>query len=381
MKIGILTLYYKNYNYGGLLQAYALQKFIANLGSETEQISYVRDKRKLWKKKIKALITNDKGVFSLIRVRLNMIFYRQKLENDEQYINTMKKFDNFMDMIPHSCCTDSINAKKVFNEYDCVVVGSDQVWNPLFVSDDFFLPCVNSNVLKMSYAASIRVSSLEKNDKKRIKEYLERFQYISVREDKAKRLLESIGIDKAIDVLPDPTFLLKVDEWRELEKKSELCIKEKYILLYLVRNKVSIKLAENFANKKGYKIIQIQDPGYYIKKSVNEIKLKQGIGPIDFIYLIDNAELVLANSFHGTAFSFIFNKPFYVYGNQTDDRKITLLKKMKLEDRLIDEKFNFEKEGSLCLDFSTANKIMELERENVIQKFNEIMRSINDDIR
>lgn len=370
-KVGILTLYYKNYNYGGQLQAYALQKTISKLGYSAQQISFVRNRKKLILRKLRGMfeepVTKD---ILAVSVKLFVNKFHHKSDNFmESKNNTYAKFDEFMDSIPHSKVVDERTISSLSQEYDLFVVGSDQVWNPLFVTDEFFLNFIEDKP-KISYAASIRINNYEKKEGKRIKEHLEKFDGISVREQRAVETLKKIGIEKKIEVHADPTFLISKEEWEEVSKK--IYGNSKYIFVYLVRNNKCLENIEKYARSKGYKVLLVSEAGVSVNENDTINVVKEGVGPAEFIGLIKDAELVIANSFHGTAFSIIFNKPFYVYGNiNVDDRKGTLLKKMNLANRIISEDFLFNNIEDISIDYEQINEIVSNERNNGIKFLSE----------
>ncbi|MGD1816181.1 MAG: polysaccharide pyruvyl transferase family protein [Pleomorphochaeta sp.] len=373
-KIGILTYYYKNYNYGGLLQAYALRYIIESMGYNSEQISFKRNSKKLYIRKLRVLF-KEPVLKEIFQVRMHIMNNKKKITGDSYTINTRAKFDQFIEAIPHSRICDSKSISKLNEQYDAFIVGSDQVWNPLFATDEYFLSFADNNMPKISYAASIRINNFEQKEIKRIKRYLSRFDYISVREERAKKLLASIGIDKAIDVLPDPTFLLSKDEWDFVS--TEEMIKTKYVMVYLVRDANSINQLKKYARANGLKIILVEDLGYYFEEDDVLVKIKTGVGPKEFISLIKYAEMVVVNSFHGTVFSIIYNKPFYVYGDlNIDDRKKTLLENMGLKNQIIPSTFDFLRNGPIELDFTKANNELSRIKEEVVGQFERILENI-----
>lgn len=300
---------------------------------------------------------------------------KYKSEKDITIKDTYKKFDNFMIDIPHSKIVTSKTSTSLNNKYDAYITGSDQVWNPLFAPMDFFFDFLDDSKIRLSYAASIRINKFEKKEGKKIKELLDKFSYISVREERAVSTLRKIGVGRKIEVLPDPTFLLDMEEWNEVASTVEIDCK--YIVAYLVRNKQSLVQIRKYAQEMKYKVILIEEPGYYFEEDDIFIKTKEGIGPREFIGLIKNAEFVVANSFHGAVFSIIYNKPFYVYGDSTiDDRKKTLLEKLDLEGRLVKNNFDFTKDRAIEIDFEIANKVINENRTYANNKLQSVLHDV-----
>ena len=148
--VAILTLYHKNYNYGGQLQAFALWKVIEKLGYKCDQISFERDRKKILPRKIRALFKMPKkNIIGLLQLHLR----RRKKKTSEQLRaikNNYLRFDEFMNQISHTEIVNSATTYKLNSLYDCFIVGSDQVWNPEFVSMDYFFDFVNDDKPKLS---------------------------------------------------------------------------------------------------------------------------------------------------------------------------------------------------------------------------------------
>lgn len=373
-KVAILTLYYKNYNYGGQLQAYALWRALTNLGYNAKQISFVRDRKKLISRKLRGFFEEPvtKDIFSVIvrKVRTKMLG-----NQDANLDNTINKFNVFMNNIPHSDVVTSQNIKSIEGDYDLFVVGSDQVWNPLFSTREFFFNFLDDAIPRISYAASIRINKYEKKEGKEIGKLLNKFGYISVREQRAVKTLEEIGVQKTINVLPDPSFLLSKEEWNAVAKP--VTIDSKYIMVYLVRDPIALTNIRQFASAEGLKVVLISEPGFEEIEDNVFYSIREGVGPAEFIWLIQNATLVIANSFHGTAFSIIFNKPFYVYGNvNIDDRKATLLKKFKLTDRAISPDKRINHNEAYNMDYEYANTVISNERIETLNTINHVITNL-----
>lgn len=363
-KIAILTLYYQNYNYGGLLQAYALQKIIETMGYECKQIAYKRRRRDVFFRKIRVILR-----MPYIEKKDFVLYYIDKIKrktNKEKDISnrTIDKFNEFMEIIPHTEVVDSKKISRLINEFDLYVVGSDQVWNPEFTSSVFLFDFLPDNVPRISYAASIRLNKLERNDIKKMKKYLEKFSYISVREKNAKLLLENIGINRGIDVLVDPTMLLKRRDWDRIAVLPEYDFD--YIFLYLVRENSCLNQIKEFARRNQLKIVSVLQPGRIIESDGDDNIIQTIAGPREFLGLIKKATYVIPNSFHGTVFSIIYNKQFYTYGlSYQDDRKKTILDEFNLRDRLIDYSVDINRVDWKEIDYETINTKLEFRRNRV----------------
>lgn len=302
-KIGILTEYYKNYNYGGILQAYALCKVIQALGYECEQIQY---------KKEKDIETFEKSLKGFLRFILNKL---KLFIMHFVYGKRTQFFDYFMqEKIKHSKDVyDDNTITQTIDKYDIFVVGSDQVWNPNLFNKSYFLEFVPENKIKLSYAASLSVFELSEDQKNFLKNCLKGYKAISVREKNAVELLTNLT-DKKVQWVLDPTLLLSKEEWNILSSGRTPI--DKYVFTYFLGSgRVERKLAEEYAKIKGLKIVSM--PLVFGWKSgfdnnFGDIRLFD-VSPEDFISLIKNAETIFTDSFHAVVFSHIFEKNFYVF--------------------------------------------------------------------
>lgn len=340
-KVGIIT-FHNAHNYGAVLQAYALQEKIKELGYEPCIINYRNRKilkpYKLIKYSKKNPIKCIKMIYdSLKNYKINKVRY----DKFNTFINTNFNMTNAYKTLN--------KLKKDYPQLDCYITGSDQVWNPGIVgnlSDAYTLNFGNDKINRISYAASIGKSTIEDKYKDDYKSKLSKINYISVREEDAKIELEKI-LHKDIKVVLDPTLLLSTDEWKSkltnIDKQTS-----KYILAYMVQANDEYKKIVNYLSKKtGLKVI------HFDKKKIydNELKSAYTAEPFEFIDLIKNAEYVVATSFHATVFSIIFSKKFFVVPHlKTGSRITNLLEKLGIEGRIYHKLEEFE---NVDYDFET----------------------------
>ena len=308
MKVGILT-FHDAHNYGAVLQAYALKKYIQKLGYEVKIINYhhetipdgypKEDNEKRWEKFnkfIKTLIDNEEKVYT-------------KEEDLEQL------------------------------DIDFWICGSDQIWNTEITKGfnrGFFLD-FKTNGKKISYAVSMGIPELPKEYEKKFKESLEKLDEISVREESLKQYAEKF-IDKKIEITLDPTLLLDVSDYENLLVENSY---GEYVLIYaLGPDERLTKIAKKIAKEKKVEIIELNDKAKkdYFCKQISDAS------PEEFLSLIKNAKAVITNSFHGTIFSIIFKKEFYTITRlNRNSRMENILKIVGMEDRLIDDISDLEK--------------------------------------
>ncbi len=305
MRIGIVTKYYKNRNYGGLLQSYALSVYLNNQLYNSEQICYdcsPKSNSVLKKRRILQL-------FNIKRVITKLIIIPIKRKKNKRNF-AFNKFDLY---IPHSIKVyyrDNINC--CIDDYDLFIVGSDQVWNLDWFDHNYFLEFVPNNKKKISYAASLGHSSLTEERKKYFKNILPSFDAISVREKDAVDLLQPLT-DKKVAWVLDPTLLLDKSDWDEI--CPERRIGKKYLFCYFLGSDKRIrKLAKQYAKKHKLKIVTLPHLCGIAKSDIGfgDYKLYD-VTPNDFISLIKYADCVFTDSFHACVFSTIYNKNFYVF--------------------------------------------------------------------
>ena len=321
MKIGVLT-FHGSYNYGSVLQAYALQTYIEKLALQTgirceyEILNYrPAEQKKLYAKPQLSSVRN------LVK-RLMYEPYRGKLDEQgrkfetfiSQYLNTTREF------------TDSEVLPSITEKYDVLLAGSDQIWNVRakdFTYGYLFEGCTPH---KVSYAASLGPLEIDWSlyDQERYVSDLKEFNRISVREEKSRNQLHKICPELSCETHIDPTLLLDAQDWRALS--SGMNVNDgNYILFYCLEPKAEhLKVAELLSQKTGLPVVATRYRGkadYF-----NHFMKLYNAGPCDFISLVDHAAIVLTSSFHGTAFSLLFQKPFYVLDGSTDGRIHDLLK-------------------------------------------------------
>ena len=373
-KIGILTLYYENYNFGGLLQAYALPKvLIDKFKIDAEQIKY------------SLYVENrDKSENENIHLKWYNLIYKIGIcffsKMKEKKIGFRKKvFEQFMEEIPHSKeIYDYLSVSECLNKYCILICGGDQIWNVCNGMQNlnvFTLKFVPENVRKISYAPSMAILEMNDEGKKCMEQGLSELKAISVREKRSINILKAMT-RKKIEVVVDPVLLLKAEEWcKELNQST---IKNKYILSYLINDSVMQRKAVNRIARK-FKLKIVKFP-HILANSVRKCDLFFGdihdytSGPREFLGLIKNAEFVITDSFHACVFSMIFEKPFVVFernkigekGNM-NSRIYDFLEEYHLENQLVTEKELEDINKIPEIDFTYAHRHWEKRREESLE--------------
>ncbi len=309
---GLIVIYIMTYNrsinYGALLQAFSLKRKVLCFFEKVEIINYFSQ---YLEDKYKPFNANKlKGILRWI------VFHKRD-----------KKFRAFIKEISSEKVYDKAALRQA--SYEKIIVGSDQVWNYGCSGNDetFLLP--NIETKKYSYAASFGVAELPEKQVPFFKEQLSKFRYISVREKTGQDICKNqLGL--SAEVVLDPTLLLTKEEWAE-----SFCIQtknKKYILVYAFeKSKELTAAAKRMAKLTGL-------PIYNISVSTKDFfgnKVIKNAGPKEWVELFYNAAFVITDSFHGTAFSINFNKPFYSFAsNERASRIVDLLNMLGLEKRL-----------------------------------------------
>ncbi len=324
MKIGIITIH-NSPNYGACLQAFALWKYLEMQGHDVEIIDLYRPYQKEYvqSKRYKPWNLTRSGVLSRIKNHVRKIIKKKAKPLFSE--KSKAKFDDFNGQVklsrPYLGIDDLYSNPPM---YDLYVSGSDQLWNPTqpYCLEPYFLTFVPKGRKKISYATSIGISTLSRDEKQKMKEYLSSYATISVREKQAKDLLESFVGRNDIKQVPDPTFLLDLEYWESLSIKP--VTKEPYFLLFTLQwSRPLVDYALRLSAESGLRLVvltQIQP----VCKDEDYVPVTDA-GPKEFLGYISNAEMVLTDSFHCTVFSIIMGaKNFYAYISPDNRRGVRI---------------------------------------------------------
>ena len=359
-KTGILTLYYNNMNYGGLLQAFALPFVIQkHIGIPAEQIRYSQQNTD-------TDLCTSKSKKSLSIYQLGINFFSALTSNKRSI--RKESFLEFMNDIPHSRNIYSHETIQQCNSnYEIFICGGDQIWNGEMVGehlDVYTLQFVNQGLKKIAYSPSVAISHMSKQVEDCLGKGLLGIDRISVREKRSLDILKRLS-DKKIEVVVDPVLLLTKSEWLEQSRPTK--INGKYILCYLLGDSITQRKAVEIISKR-LKLRIVTFP-HIVNNVVRKCDLFFGdikdytSGPRQFLDLINNAEFVITDSFHACVFSMIFETPFIVFernkpsekGNM-NSRIYDFLEEYHLENQLV----NVEKAMNLSripeVDYSFAHE-------------------------
>ena len=260
-------------------------------------------------------------------------------DNIEALKNRQYKFDTFMkNCLPLTKKYTASELLDISDCYDLYIVGSDQVWSPKYLDGRFFLDFVKNKNKLVAYAPSFGVKSLDPEITERVSKWIQRFEYLSVREIAGKEIIQELT-GKEVPVVLDPTFLFNKDEWYSNFEASNQQ-DEKYILCYfLSENSYYWKVVSKIADILGFKVIIVPNtPDDFECPYEKYID----VDPIDFAKMIYDASYVITDSFHGTAFAINFGIDFLTLARFSEKSKESensrvksILELLNFDDRFI----------------------------------------------
>ena len=350
-KIYTITFHRAN-NYGALLQACALQKFLKNNNYDTTILDYdnlyISDHYRIVKK-------NKKNIIKLL------LHFLIKVVNIRKELLRINAFDSFRNKL---CISDQLSLKSINsninNSNNIIISGSDQVWNPRITGgvDPIYLLEVFDKCKRISYAASCGSTSVLDGYENVFIDKVTKIDKISVREKELKDYLNK-RIDNDIELVVDPTLLISKDDWLSIFDNNRI-IDEKYIFVYSVDNDndIFINTVNELSKLTGYKIV------YFDRNDLkNRFHCKKEnwykAGPSEFLNLLYNSEYVVSTSFHALALSTVLNKEIFVTLSSKPDRLITLCNAAGLDHRIVDDLSRVDKLLNNKIDWNLVNSKIE----------------------
>lgn len=337
MRIGILTLPL-HANYGGILQAYALQTVLERMGNKVyvlgsefkpKDIS-LRQETRWMLRQVKHFITKE-GHLALSYKAAQRDIYNTRIHYTSQFVKKYiheRTLKSLHDITP--------------NDFDAIVVGSDQIWRTQYNQkwtdqklDDVFLGFTKGwKIRRVAYAASFGTNSLEigNADLESCQKAIKLFNAVSVREDSGIDICSKKLDTKAV-LMPDPTMLLTSDDYIKLIHREQNLNKHQLLSYILAETKDNARLREYIAKQKHLEINIVNNPIYYDKNK----KLPSQPPVENWLQGFAECDYVITDSFHACVFSILFHKPFTAIANRSGgvDRFESLLKMFGLENRLV----------------------------------------------
>ncbi|MBR3765408.1 MAG: polysaccharide pyruvyl transferase family protein [Clostridia bacterium] len=300
-KIGLMT-FLHNENYGSILQAWALQRTLTDLGMDARHLDYAPDKAE----KVRNLLLSGNSP------RLILEGMRKRSATSRM----RGGFDEFRaaHLLTGTPCRNRAELRREAAGYDVLVCGSDQIWSPVWLNPAYFLDFADGP--KVSYAPSLGVSALPERRKQRMMARLiKRFSAVSVREEEGAALLCSIaGVDAP--VMPDPVMLPGRDAWLRLCEGVETT-QEPYILCYFIGDSPAYwQRVREEAARLGCNVLVI--PRTEGARSAGH-PMAEDVPPEKWVALIANTTLLITDSFHGAAFSAILNRRCVILRRYCED--------------------------------------------------------------
>lgn len=355
-KIATITFHHAH-NFGSALQAYALQQFVLSLYKDSDVEYKIIDYYTELQEELYSVYKHDLSIKSIIKNFVAFLYSKQLKD----------KHQKFEDFLKNRCMLTRRykNKQELIEDIpiaDVYISGSDQLWNVRAEDFDsvYYYDFLADGCKRISYAASLGPLQIDwgKYDYKKYKDLISKYKSISVREKGSYNNLEKIT-DIKCNINVDPTLLISKEEWQKIESK-EIYNDGKYILLYCLEpSKEQLKIADEISKKLQLPIVILR----YNNKNdmLNHFVKKYAAGPEDFLAYIDHAALVLSSSFHGTAFSLIYHKPFYVLNGINDNRISEILKKTNMTERSLEsiediKNVNLNKPDEKMIDLFLENE-------------------------
>ena len=356
MKIAILT-WLHNGNYGTVLQAYALQRYLRDQGFEVNNI----DLHPTVVQKVKNLI-KQRNPFNLFIEKFEDMLNRKACPDKEMLCLT-QKYHHFSEL------------KEISNSYDAYICGSDQIWSPTYFSPSYFFDFVEESKRKIAYACSFGVKEIPSQKELKMKKLIKRFRFISVREQSGVDILKKlIGNEVVVNV--DPTMLLNSASWENIV--ADRLVEGEYMFCYFLSyNKSYWEKCIQIASSLNLKLVFV--PKTKESYSIDGFKFSDA-GPAEWVSLIKNAKFVATDSFHGCVFSIIHRRNFMVFKRFDDNKKesrntrvYNLLNTYGLQECLVD---NVNSYRPIIISDNDYNKVIDKVNANALQSKKWLMNAL-----
>ena len=359
-------------NFGSMLQAWATEQALCLLGHDVVTIDKTglggdigRGRRSYY---VGHLFDLD-----LYRAKLGFVGHRLRQKANRKFGSEMARryhaFDRFAEERFH--LSPRFGSLAELGDWtrglDAVVVGSDQLWLPVNIAGGYYtLDFVKAPCRKVSYATSFGVSKLPEKYLREVSRFLPTFAAVSVREDTGADLAESATGERP-DVVCDPTMLLSREEWESVADDSLVPDMPYAFCYFMGKNLWQRGCARREADKRGLELVAIAHPDEYVSYDDSYADIYPwDAGPAEWVGLISHAEMVFTDSFHGSTFSNIFERPFVSFrrhvgmGMQSTNSRIdSLLGRLGLENRICECVESFEEVASASIDFALSRRKFE----------------------
>ncbi len=299
-RVGVLTWHYYQ-NFGSALQCFAIQTLLENLGKEVKVINYRNPN-------FGSVDMNKERLCYLLAPVLERISPRFKLAN----LRFRKKYIHETRLVmSHEAVW------KIAQSYDAVVFGSDQIWAPNLLNPIYLGESIPDSIRKVSYAASIGLNAIPKELVPMYQKWLHSFYAVSIREEEGKSLLKKECNIESTVVL-DPTLMEDVSVYRKMQREV-IGIQRPFLFCYFLNKKHKYKdIVQKYAREHNLQIVAVSDK----PEDAEWTTRLTGLGADHFLWLINNSETIMTDSYHGTIFSLLFHKNLWLFRRFEEDNPI-----------------------------------------------------------
>jgi hypothetical protein len=367
--IGVCIKYFHE-NYGGMLQAFATTQYLEDMGYDYELIRYKKKINigfllKSLPRLFNRVLLNDK--FEMMKKKIGAMQHREYARNDAIRMAAFESFkkEHFTKLSQEYVGYDQLCAGA--EKYRAVITGSDQLWSPAGLPTNFYnLRFVPDRITKISFASSFGVNEIPWYQKKRTKDYLERIEHVSMRENRGSEIVKELT-GREVPILMDPVFAFEKEKWEKLIpcSKPEW---EHYIFCYFLGDNPAHRIAaKELAKNTGKKIVTLRHLDQYVPGDEKfGDYAPYDVDPVRFLNILRNADYVCTDSFHGTAFSIICEKQFLVFNryseqssNSKNSRIDSVCYNLHLESRRFYGGQNMEEVMNAQIDYQHVRELLQ----------------------
>lgn len=299
-RVGVLTWHYYQ-NFGSALQCFALQTLLENIGKEVKVINYRNPN-------FGSVDMKKEFLCYLLAPILERFSTRFKLSN----LKFRKKYihETGLVMSPEEVC-------EISKSFDAVIFGSDQIWAPNLLNTVYLGESIPDSIRKVSYAASIGLNTIPKELVSTYQEKLQSFYAVGIREEDGRILLKKECNIESTVVL-DPTLMEDVGVYKKMQREVS-GIQRPFIFCYFLNKKHKYKdIVQKYAREHNLQIVAVSDK----PEDAEWTTRLTGLGADHFLWLINNSETIMTDSYHGTIFSLLFHKNFWLFRRFEEDDPI-----------------------------------------------------------